>query len=427
MLCIFNTFTSKYFHFAHVILTMLSSTYHFWGVHNLYQAKSAKLNIGEQSEVGLFFFFRLCFSFIFFRYSFFAFRYSISLFVFHFWSFTFCIRFSFFIFLTFKIGPSIVFWHSNWGRIYYFYIQNPILTFKLGPKIVFWHSKSYFDIRAETEYRVWHSKSYFGIQNLAEYIFWHSKSHFDIRTGAEYRILTLKILFWHSKYGWISNFDIQNPILTFELGPNIAVGIQNPILTFELRLNIVFQHSKSYFDIGKGAVYRILTFLSKSYFHIRIEAEYRIVTFIILFWHSKLGRISQFDIQNPISTFEIGRNIVFWHSKSYFNLGTGPNVVFWHSKPYFDIRNLGEYRILTVEILFWHWNLGRISYFDLQTGAEYRIFTCKILFWHSKWGRISYFDIKIKFWHSKWGRIPYFDIQNPILTSEIGLNIVFWH
>ena len=82
------------------------------------------------------------------------------------------------------------------------------------------------------------------------------------------------------------------------MGPNIAVGIQNPILTFELRLNIVFQHSKSYFDIGKGAVYRILTFLSKSYFHIRIEAENRILTFKILFWHSKLGR-------SRIMTFKI--------------------------------------------------------------------------------------------------------------------------
>ena len=106
MLCIFNTFTSKYFHFAHVILTMLSSTYHILGVQALYQAKSAKLNIGEQSKVGLFFFFSFfafCFSFIFFRYSFFAFRYSISLFVFHFWSFTFRIRFSFFSFHFFDI------------------------------------------------------------------------------------------------------------------------------------------------------------------------------------------------------------------------------------------------------------------------------------------------------------------------------------
>ena len=149
MLCIFDTFTSKYFHFVHVILTMLSSTYHFWGVHNLYQAKSAKLNIGKQSKVGLFFLFRF------------------SLFVFHF-----------------------------------FDIQNRaqyrILTFKLRSNILFLHSKSYF----------------------------------DIQTGAEYRILIFKILFWNSKSGRKSYFDIQNPILTFKPGPNI-----------------VFWHSKSYFDI----------------------------------------------------------------------------------------------------------------------------------------------------------------------------------
>ena len=63
----FNTFISKYFHFANVILTMLSSMYHFWGVHNLYQANLAKLNIGEQGKVGMFFSFR--FSFFIFRFS----------------------------------------------------------------------------------------------------------------------------------------------------------------------------------------------------------------------------------------------------------------------------------------------------------------------------------------------------------------------
>ena len=39
----YNICTRKY---AHVILTILSSTYRFWGVYNLYQAKTAKLNIG---------------------------------------------------------------------------------------------------------------------------------------------------------------------------------------------------------------------------------------------------------------------------------------------------------------------------------------------------------------------------------------------
>ena len=116
----FNTFTRKYFHFAHVILTMLSSTYHFWEVHNLYQAKSA--NSILESKVKFvcfsFFIFDFHFSFFVFRYSFLIFRYSISLFVFHFWFnafhfsylfFAFRFSFFFFRFLTLKIGPSIVF------------------------------------------------------------------------------------------------------------------------------------------------------------------------------------------------------------------------------------------------------------------------------------------------------------------------------
>ena len=337
MLCIFNTFTSKYFHFAHVILTMLSSTYHFWGVHNLNQAKSTKLNIGEQSKIGLFFFFRFlfCFSFISFRYSFFAFRYSISFFVFHFWSFTFCIRFSFF-FSRFSF-----FWHSKSGPVSYFDIQTEveytIFTFKIlfwhsnrGPNIEFWYSKSYFEIQNRAENRIltfkilfWHS-SWDWISRLTfEILFWHSKP-------GRIHILTFKIPFRHSNWGRISNFDIKNPILTFEI-----------------RLNIEFWHSKSYFDIWTGAEYR--SWHSKSYFDIRIEVEYRISTFKILFWHWKRGRISHFDIP-----FKILFSHSNWGWISYCNIHNpfltfelGPNIVIWHSKSYFHIRNRAEYRILT--------------------------------------------------------------------------------
>ena len=38
----------------------------------------------------------------------------------------------------------------------------------------------------------------------------------------------------------MSYFDIQNPILTFEIEPISCFDIQNPILTFELGLNILF-------------------------------------------------------------------------------------------------------------------------------------------------------------------------------------------
>ena len=342
--------------------------------------------------------------------------------------------------LTFEFGPNIE-----------FDIQNPILTFDFGPNIEFWHSKSYFDIRTWTEYRIftleilfWHSNSdrisKFDIQNpiltfeLGPNIeFWHSKSYFDIRTWTENRILTFKILFWHSNSDRISNFHIQNPFLTFELGPNIE-----------------FWHSKSYFDI-------------------RIRAKYQILTFKILFWHSNSGHISTFDIQNPILTFELGPNIEFWHSKYYFDiriraeyriltfkilfwhsksdrisnfdfqnpiltLKFGTNIEFWHSKSYSDIRIRAEYRILTLKILFWHSNLDRILNFDIQNPILTCEFGPNVEFWHSK----SYFDIRIQakhriltfkilFWHSISGRISNFDIQNPILTFELGPNIEFLH
>ena len=336
MLYIFNTFTSKYFHFAHVILTMLSSTYHFWGVHNLHQAKSAKLNIGEQSKVGLFFFF--LFSHFVFHLSFFVIRFSLSVIRFRYSFFTFGLSpfvsafrffFSFFIFLTFKIGTSIVFWHSNWGRIYYFNIQNPILTFKLGPNIEFWYSKSYFEIQNRAEKRIltfkilfWHSSWDWILRLTFKILFWHSQP-------GRIHILTFKIPFRHSNWGRISNFDIKNPILIFEI-----------------RLNIEFWHSKSYFDIWTGAEYR--SWHSKSYFDIRIEVEYRISTFKILFWHWKRGRISHFDIP-----FKILFSHSNWGWISYCNIHNpfltfelGPNIVIWHSKSYFHIRNRAEYRIL---------------------------------------------------------------------------------
>ena len=40
-----------------------------------------------------------------------------------------------------------------------------------------------------------------------------------------------------------------------------TVNIQNPILTLEMRPNILFGHSKSYFDNLTEAKYRILTFV----------------------------------------------------------------------------------------------------------------------------------------------------------------------
>ena len=249
--------------------------------------------------------------------------------------------------LTFKT----LYWHSNWGRISHFYIQNCILTFKQGPNIAFWHSKSYF----------------------------------DIRTGAEYRILTFKILFWHSYWGGLLYFDIQNPILTFEIRPNI-----------------VFHHSKSFWN---RAAHRILPF--KILFDIWNLAEYRILTFKTLFWHSNWGRISHFDIQIRILTFE-----------------QGPNIAFWHSKSYFDIRTGAEYPILTFKILFWHSNRDRIVYFDIQNPILTFEIEPNIVFFVIQ-NPILTFELRpnIVFWHSK----SYFDIQNGAEYCIFTFNILFWH
>ena len=106
---------------------MLSSTYHFWGVHNLYHTKSANSILESKAKLVGFF----LFSFFVFRFSFFVIRFSIFDFVIRFSLFFF--RFSLFVFCYSKSGPV-----------------------------------SYFDIGTEA--------------NFSIFIF---KILFDIRTGAE--------------------------------------------------------------------------------------------------------------------------------------------------------------------------------------------------------------------------------------------------
>ena len=90
------------------------------------------------------------------------------------------------------------------------------------------------------------------------YVFRFSFS--DIRTQSENPILIFKILFWHSNWVGKLYFDIQNPILTFELSREI-----------------LFWNSKSYCDI-------------------RTELENPILVFKTLFWHSNWVGKSYFDI-----------------------------------------------------------------------------------------------------------------------------------
>ena len=99
--------------------------------------------------------------------------------------------------------------------------------------------------------------------------------------------------------------------MTLEKGPYIAFShsFQNPIFTFKLRLNIVFKHSKSFFDI-------------------QTWAEYRNLTFKILFPHSKSGGISYFDILNPILTLELGRMLYFDIQNPILTFEMWANIVF---------------------------------------------------------------------------------------------------
>ena len=94
------------------------------------------------------------------------------------------------------------------------------------------------------------------------------------------------------------------------------------------------------FELGPN----IKIWLSKSYFDIRTRAKCDILTFEILYWHSNWDRISNFVIRSPILTFQLGPDIILWHSECFFGILIGT-----------------EYRILTFEILFWHSNYGNMA------------------------------------------------------------------
>ena len=126
--------------------------------------------------------------------------------------------------LTFKI----LLWHSHCVGKSFFHIQNSIFTYALSRiitvlifKIQFCHS-------------LWG-----GIPILTfKTLFWDS-----------HPVLTIKILFCHSH--WVAKFyfDIQRPILTFSLSLKIVFWHSRFYFEFALSLNIIFWHSKSYFDI----------------------------------------------------------------------------------------------------------------------------------------------------------------------------------
>ena len=217
-------------------------------------------------------------------------------------------------------------------------------------------------------------------------VFWHSKSYFDIRTESENHFLSLKTVFWHSNWVGKCHFYIRNPILTFEkLVGKSYFDIHNPILPFELIRKMLFWHSKSYFYIQTETENHILTFeilfwhskwvgkwywiflYSKSYFDIRTESENRILTFEILLWHSNWVGNSYCDIRNPILTFKLSLKIIFFP---------------W--KPYYDIRTESENAIIIFEIVCCHSKklVGK-SYLDIQNPILTFELSRKIVFWHS--------------------------------------------
>ena len=191
----------------------------------------------------------------------------------------FAFRFLLFIysFSTFARRPNILLWHSK----SYFDIRTEadycILTIEIlfcyshwGRISYCFHLKSCFTIRTEADCRIltfqirfWHShwsqKSYFDIKILFFtfalrpniVVIWHSKSYFDIRTAAENPNLAFKFLLWQSHWGGKSYYDIQNPILTFALRPNIFFFFffffwhSKFYLSFAMRRKITFWHSKS--------------------------------------------------------------------------------------------------------------------------------------------------------------------------------------
>ena len=205
----------------------------------------------------------------------------------------------------------------------------------------------------------WVGKSYFDIQNpiltfelSRKIVLWQSKSYSEIRTESENAILTPEILFWNSNWVGKLYFVIQseNAIVIFKIlfWYSNWVGKsnfdnQNRFLTFDLSRKMQLWYSKSYFEIRTGS-------------------ENRILTFKILFWHSNWVGKCYFDIRNLILTFELIRKIVFWYSKSDLTFELNRKMLFWYSKSYFDIRTESVNRILTFEILFHYSNwVGKCS------------------------------------------------------------------
>ena len=192
-------------------------------------------------------------------------------------------------------------WHLNLilHSHCYYHIRNLILAFARSWKMLY----SILTIALS-------QKCYFDIHNP----FWNSHWAWN-------GFLIFEVLFEHSHWVVKGNFAIQNPILAFTPSQ------------------------------------KMLIWYLESSFDIRTESRNVILIFKIWFWHLHW-------VEKCCLTFEI----LFWHSHRV------EKILFWHSKSYFDIStesknvNNSLHAILTFVILFWysHWVQNTFLIFALS-------------------------------------------------------------
>ena len=162
----------------------------------------------------------------------------------------------------------------------------------------------------------------------------------------------------------------------------VGIVVVNPILTLEMRPNILFEHSKSYFDIQNWAI------CTKIYFDILNWSKYCFFTFLILHLgqilllfflfstqdqishfhnqNSGLCRMSLFLIQNFYFDIQIETKCHFYIQNRILSFRIRTNIAFLHSKSYFDMRIGALYVFELSKLIFLHLKLGQILHFDIQ-------------------------------------------------------------
>ena len=269
----------------------------------------------------------------------------------------------------YRIWTSITyFWLSNWGRILYFDIKNIISTFDLASIIVFSHSISYFNIQIEPNV-----------------VFWYSQSYFDIRIKAKYRI-----------------FDIQYPILTFELRLNNVFWHSPSYLTFEMRQNIAFWHSQSYF-----------------YIRSQFESQIGIECQNTIFMSSSNVKIALLNVKTRYSASVPMSKIEIWMSI----LGLSLSVTIGLIMSKYDIRRQYECqnRIFNVKMWYSATVSNNQNMFWMSNCAIWPQFECRSYFWMSKCDIHAQFESQNRIFMLKYTIHPQFESQNRNFECQITI------